>query len=874
MSDGDEMNIPITGDSSGLIDAFIKATDAGANMADRLGDFGNQLGNQFKQVGAEILKMASAFVVAQVGVEAFKKAMALATDGMAKARQIALDSAAIGATAEQYQRVTEAAEEFGVSAETMTSSLERLNVAIGRASKEGGEAAEKFKDIGLNVKVLKDMNPEDRMLAIADAIHNLGDRTLQTEAAVSLFGRSGMRLVSVLAQGGSAFKSLSDEAQRSGQVISNIQVAQVAALAKQAHELDQRMEAASITVATKLGPAINMIKEQWVNFNTEAYKSSSIFEDVSQVLVYVSAFIANIAKGMMLVYEVGRLGAKGLFELITIGVLGIADAVSQVAIFIGTKFMEGWEVAKSAGKLFADAISIIWNSIRLAVGETISWMVDKFVSAMRTMADALTFLPGTDEMVEGIRGFANEAEAFSKRISEDVESGMEEAKKAVVDDTEEMKQRLAQLFTTMPDTSIKAIDDEIGEWSESLFATAEEADKANQALAELELPWIAANNAAREYRRTINDMANTPAAKPSGGISMADEGGSVDESSKEAEKYLQSVQDAMGKALSLQASAAAKERAEYSERLKMFAEYYREKGLIASDAEKAMEALSTEHQVKLTQAENEAEINRLTQQLNNEHIGLEQKQMALDNLRRAEQMSAEIQTANAKAAMERQTEVLTEQEKKDREAGIKSMINYDEQRTLVTQTYLTEKERIETESNERTKAAEIQLADERRAIYQAGMSALGGVLGQAAGLMDQHNRAQFQAWKVFASGQAVINALLSFSNIMGDPKVELMFGPTGQIALAYTSLALGMAAAAKIASTPFGGTGGGGGLGGGSGGGGGGGSGAAAAREMNPAQTNVNVALHGQNFSADQVRGLISLINQQQSQNMVVKMSN
>lgn len=152
---------------------------------------------------------------------------------------------------------------------------------------------------------------------------------------------------------------------------------------------------------------------------------------------------------------------------------------------------------------------------------------------------------------------------------------------------------------------------------------------------------------------------------------------------------------------------------------------------------------------------------------------------------------------------------------------------------------------------------------------QRVMGDVAGVLGQAAALMDKNNKSQFTAWKVFATGQATVNAMLGFTNILADKSLDTMMGgPWYRIGMASTVLGLGLAQAAKIASTPFGGKGG-------------GGSASVSAPERGDSSnqggpggnTNVNVALYGSNFSQDSVRGLISAINDASSDNFQIKAS-
>lgn len=868
-TEGEGLDVPITGDASGLIEAFVQAGNAGANMAEKLVHVGEHIGESFKEMGAEILKMASAFVVAQVGIEGFKKAIEMAAEGMEHARQIALDSAAIGATAEQYQKLTAAASEAGVSSESMTMSMERLNASLGKAASEGGAAADKFKTLGLDVHELIKMDPEERFKAIADSIEKMGDKTAQTEAAVSIFGRSGLRLVGLLSEGAKGFDDAGEKAKKAGIILSNFDIAKVAMLAANAKESSERMETLSTMIGETLGGAITQAKDDWIDFMTETLKTSTIFQDIAGAIVYVSAIVKNIGTAFVLTYDMMKNAGENMYDAIAIIFLELGKAARIASVFMYDKFNEAIEVMKESFKLLYDAIVIVWNSIKMAMGTALTWIIDKVVSAMRTLADALTFLPGTDEMVEGIRGFADTTAQVSKQIDFNLQEGMDSAKKAVVDDTKEMGNALVKLFATVPDIDTSDIDEKIEKTLVGLENTDAAAEKAFDELGKLALPWDAASAALDNYHKKMDKLNADAAAKSGEKHPTGEHGNGL--SSAGAVAYMKEVEASLVKAATAEESAAAKEAAEYQTRLDKLNEFYHDKGLVESDAQKVREQLETEHQIKMANAENSADMARLKQEAGNEHASLAQREASYNNLLRAQNEAANIAAENAFKSAEMQMTILKAQEAKDRASSLPILIDYNKQRELISQNYHKEMAIIRDNAGKEEISTEQQIADMKRSIFQGGMSALSSVLGQAAGLMDQHNRSQFAAYKVFASSQAVINALLSFSNIMGDPKVESMFGPAGQIALASTSLALGMAAAAKIASTPFGG-----GAGGASMGGGGSASGSNAdqARAMNPAQTNVNVALYGQSFGADQVRGLIGLINQQQSQNMVVKMGN
>ena len=879
MSDGEGIDIPITGDSSGLVDAFVRAADAGAEMGDKINDGVEKIADKFKEMGSEVLKMATAFVAAQVGVEALKKAFDDVAEGMEHARQIALDSAAIGATAEQYQRLAAVAHEFGVGGEAMTMSLERLNVALGKAASEGGAAADKFTALGLDVAKLKGMNPEERFKTIADAIKNMGDRTAQTEAAVSLFGRSGLRLVNVLAEGREGFTGIADEAKAAGVILSEFQIGKVSELARQAKEVEEKMEAAKVAIAEGLGGAITQIQGQWADNALAIRKNTDAFEDFGAALVGASAMLGDMGIAATILWDRFKEGIALLVLRFMGGLVKLATALDETVQWIVAKWEQTWAAIKAGWSVVEDVVQGVWLGIKKAVGDALQAIVNVFASSIETMADALTFLPGTDEMVAGIRGFAEKTRGFGKDIAGDVTEAMNTATDKVVSDSKIMSSSVAAIFTTKPMFDTTAEDAALDRINLGLERVLADCNKTQDAADKLKTPWETAQSAVEKYRASI-EKANAAGRKAAEDAAKNGNGGPTSTysgvSSADAQKYLAAIQASTNAALILGQSAAVKEEAEYADRLTKFGEFYREKGLIASDGEQALEKLNQEHALRMESAENTAAMNEYKADAKNNQLSFEQRQIALNNLTRVENAASTAALTNLMKEHDREMMLTRENEAKDSLAGRKSLIDYDAQRIEITNKYETQKALIEKNIGVQSVAEQRSLDQQKVSSNQQAMSMVGNILGQAAALMNQHSRAGFMAWKVFATSQATVNAFLAYSQVLSSMDPASCFGGAPfRMAMANITLGLGLANAAKIASTPFGG--GGGGSGGTSSMGGGGGTpttGAAAAQAMNPAQTNVNVSLYGSSFGADQVRGLIGLINQQQSQNMVIQVKN
>jgi hypothetical protein len=135
----------------------------------------------------------------------------------------------LSVSAESLQVFRLAAEANAGSADALDKGLRELVKTIGEARTGSQTAAEAFRKLGLDELVAKGAPVEAVMLAAASAIARIEDPTQKTEAAISLLGKSGTDLVGVLNLGESGLRSFGEEARRTGQIVNDETVAQLAA---------------------------------------------------------------------------------------------------------------------------------------------------------------------------------------------------------------------------------------------------------------------------------------------------------------------------------------------------------------------------------------------------------------------------------------------------------------------------------------------------------------------------------------------------------------------------------------------------------------------------------------------------------------------
>jgi hypothetical protein len=165
-----------------------------------------------------------------------------------------------GVSAESLQRIGQVASESGVSIDQVGAAMGRLVRSVQAAQGGTGKQADAFRDLGLSVKELAGLTPEQQFLRLADAVASAADRQKAYSATVDVAGRSAGNLIPILQQGSAALKEQFDTIG----VVSDETVAKI----KQVEDSFSRL-GKQITVG--LGPAIAFVGK-FALAGTEAFK--------------------------------------------------------------------------------------------------------------------------------------------------------------------------------------------------------------------------------------------------------------------------------------------------------------------------------------------------------------------------------------------------------------------------------------------------------------------------------------------------------------------------------------------------------------------------------------------------------------------------
>ena len=159
------------------------------------------------------------------------------------------------------QRLGYAADQSGVSVETLMGGIKKLTIAIGKGDDKP------FAALGISLKEMQALNPEQQFLKVAAAISKLPTAAERAAAAVKIFGKSGIDMTGLFAGGMSDLNALMADAQALGIGISPEGLAKAAA----ADDAIQRMKASFGAlldqIAVGVAPAFKSIADyitEWI----------------------------------------------------------------------------------------------------------------------------------------------------------------------------------------------------------------------------------------------------------------------------------------------------------------------------------------------------------------------------------------------------------------------------------------------------------------------------------------------------------------------------------------------------------------------------------------------------------------------------------
>lgn len=210
-----------------------------------------------------------------------------------------------GVSADVLQGYSLAANQSGVSLETFGKAVQKLTINLGEAQTGNAAAVKSFADLGLSVRDLSRLSPQEAFEAVAAAIAKLPNPAQQAAAAVSLFGKSGVELTPIFQEGATYLQQMVAEAKRLGISLSPQQIAGITALDDSLEKTRLTLQGFSQRLLAELAPALTQAAERATEFitsidvRTVAAAATQAIQDLGSVFQILANAAAPLAGNIL-----------------------------------------------------------------------------------------------------------------------------------------------------------------------------------------------------------------------------------------------------------------------------------------------------------------------------------------------------------------------------------------------------------------------------------------------------------------------------------------------------------------------------------------------------------------------------------------------
>jgi hypothetical protein len=278
--------------------------------------------------GANIAPLVEGVESARKAIESFMAAFAV--DRLAEFAEAyakmgdQIDAAAhqFGASTTQIQQLGYMAKMAGGDQQTLTDSFARLEQTLQLAQNPTTRQAQALQALGLSTRQLIGLPLQQQLEVIADSFAKLGDGTNKAAIAQALFRNASGEMIEMLDQGGAGMRALSDQAERTGAIMSSQTVSALAATDHAAVEL-------KASLSTLAGEVVALASSTLVSFANE------LAQDAGDLTKLAEA-------GQLGVYMMADLKLNA--ELVTMRLVQFGEALGNLSSIAGwTRLVSEWK---------------------------------------------------------------------------------------------------------------------------------------------------------------------------------------------------------------------------------------------------------------------------------------------------------------------------------------------------------------------------------------------------------------------------------------------------------------------------------------------------------------------------------------------------
>lgn len=128
-------------------------------------------------------------------------------------------SSKLGIAEEKLQGIHLAAQEAGISTQTVNMAMQRMVRRVAEAAKGTGEAVGALNELGISAEELSRLTPDEMLRRVADSMSNVTNKSDRVRLAMKLFDSEGVAMVNMLSNGSKGLDDVADKAEKLGLII-------------------------------------------------------------------------------------------------------------------------------------------------------------------------------------------------------------------------------------------------------------------------------------------------------------------------------------------------------------------------------------------------------------------------------------------------------------------------------------------------------------------------------------------------------------------------------------------------------------------------------------------------------------------------------
>lgn len=334
-----KLAIGISANTQGLTQGLSQAQGAvsgfGGSISSMAKQFAGSMAGQVAigQLLADTIKGITNQVIA-LGKQGFQFMVQQVKEAFTEIDEMAKLSDRLGVSMESLAGLQLGAELSGVTG--LDTAMEKFADTLSDAKMGAGEGAKSLRQLGLNAQALINMEPDQAIGKVADAMQGLA-KADQVRVARDLFGRGGSEMVNLLQQGSAGIESMKARAEELGLAVSRVDAAKVEMANDAITEFWASIKGVARSLAVELAPFVTAIAEQLTGA-IASLDEKSLAQGLISTIETVSIGIASaidlieglgLAAGTTLM----DLAAQILFEIETVmkGVKAVNDMLPKFA---------------------------------------------------------------------------------------------------------------------------------------------------------------------------------------------------------------------------------------------------------------------------------------------------------------------------------------------------------------------------------------------------------------------------------------------------------------------------------------------------------------------------------------------------------------